>query len=102
MIDCILEMINSMLKLNTSRIIKFKLLRSLIQNKQICKDESIYNKEEELKEIGIFHYVIIANLERDLSDGREFVCGNQCTLADIAYYNELVTTLAVIDERLDD
>jgi glutathione S-transferase len=64
-------------------------------------EDSQYSEFEEQKEIEILFNIILPNLEESLDGGKYFLCGNDISIADIAYFNELTNILSVLEMEID-
>ena len=101
-VDSYLEYIQWMVKRNSNRILKLKLQRSLIEKGLVDKDELFdYSELEEQKEREIFFNIIIPNLETSLDGGKLYLCGFDFSIADIAFFNELLNTIEIIEQNID-
>lgn len=90
-----------MVKRNTDRITKLRVERALITKGVIDKDDTFYSEAEELKEREIFFTVIIPNLESHLDGGKVYLCGYDFSLADIAFFNEIINAIEVLEQNID-
>ncbi len=90
-----------MVKRNTDRITKLRVERALISKGIIDKDDTFYSEAEELKEREIFFTVVIPNLESHLDGGKVYLCGYDFSLADIAFFNEIINAIEILEQNID-
>jgi glutathione S-transferase len=93
LIDQYLEYIQWMVKRNSDRLAKFKIEKILLDKQIIEKEETTYSEAEEQKEREIFFTIIVPNLESHLDGGKIFLCGYDFSVADLAYFNELINVI---------
>lgn len=86
-----------MVKRNSDRLTKFKLEKILLEKKILEKEDSIYSEIEEQKEKDIFFNIIVPNLESHLEGGKVYLCGYDFSIADIAFFNELINVIEIIE-----
>ncbi len=60
-----------------------------------------YEEEEESREKDLFFNIIVQNLENALDGGKIYLCGYDFSLADMAFFNELMNTLEIIEQNID-
>lgn len=96
-----MEYIQWMVKRNTDRLTKFKIEKLLIEKQIIEKEDSVYNEVEEQKERDIFFNIIVPNLESHLEGGKVYLCGYDFSLADIAFFNELINGIEILEQNID-
>ena len=89
------------MKRNTDRLIKLMIEKVLIEKGTVEKEDTTYSENEELKEKDIFFNVIIPNLEAQLNGGKAYLCGYDFSLADIAFFNELMTTIELTGQNIE-
>ena len=90
-----------MVKRNTDRITKLRVERALIEKGIVDKDDTFYSEAEELKEREIFFNVIVPNLESHLDGGKVYLCGYDFSLADIAFFNEIINAIEILEQNID-
>lgn len=92
-----------MVRRNSHRILKMKLQRALLEKGVVEKGEVFdYSEVEEQKEREIFFNIIIPNLESILDGGGKlYLCGFDFSIADIAFFNEILNTIEVIEQNID-
>lgn len=90
-----------MVKRNSDRLIKLKIEKILLEKGMVDREESSYSEAEEQKEREIFFNIIIPNLESHLDGGKIYLCGYDFSIADIAFFNELINVIEVIEQNVD-
>lgn len=90
-----------MVKRNTDRITKLRVERALIEKGIVDKDDTFYSEAEEMKEREIFFNVIVPNLESHLDGGKVYLCGYDFSLADIAFFNEIINAIEILEQNID-
>lgn len=101
LIDQYLEYIQWMVKRNTDRMTKLKIEKILLEKNLIDREETSYTEAEEQKEKEIFFSIIVPNLEQHLDGGKIYLCGYDFSIADIAFFNELINAIEVIEQNID-
>jgi len=90
-----------MVKRNTDRLTKLKIEKILLEKNLIEREDSFYSEAEEMKEREIFFNIIVPNLESHLDGGKIYLCGYDFSIADIAFFNELINTIEIIEQNVD-
>eukprot|EP00347_Sterkiella_histriomuscorum_P018704 403344494 len=101
LIDQYLEYIQWMVKRNSDRLTKLKIEKILLEKGVADKEESMYSETEEQKEREIFFNIIVPNLESHLEGGKVYLCGYDFSIADIAFFNELINVIEIIEQNID-
>ena len=103
-VDSILEWIQWQLKRCTKRIAKFKLTKALIEKgfTTLTPQQKDQLQKEEAAEMELFNEVCLPNLEILLQQARKYICGSELSVADLAYYNELVNVFGTLNAKLDE
>lgn len=101
LIDQYLEYIQWMVKRNTDRLTKLKIEKILLEKGLIEREDSIYSESEEQREREIFFNIIVPNLESHLEGGKVYLCGYDFSIADIAFFNELINAIEIIEQNVD-
>lgn len=101
-IDQYLEYISLLVKRNSNRIVRFKIMKMLLE-KGIVEDkhELDYDEQDDQKEKDVFFNIIVTNLEQQLEGGKQYLCGYDFSIADIALFNELINTIEIIEQNID-
>mmetsp|Transcript_22550 Transcript_22550/g.21715 ORF Transcript_22550/g.21715 Transcript_22550/m.21715 type:complete len:87 (-) Transcript_22550:156-416(-) len=86
-----------MFKRNSNRLTKLIIEKGLLDKKLIDHEESIYEAEEEAKEREILFSIILPNIEEQLDGSKQYLCGYDYSIADIAFFNELTNILTILD-----
>jgi glutathione S-transferase len=90
-----------MVKRNSDRLTKLKIEKILLEKNLADREESTYSETEEVKEREIFFNIIVPNLESHLDGGKVYLCGYDFSIADIAFFNELINVIEVIEQNID-
>lgn len=90
-----------MVKRNTDRMTKLKIEKILLEKNLIDREETTYTEGEEQKEKEIFFSIIVPNLEQHLDGGKIYLCGYDFSIADIAFFNELINAIELIEQNID-
>ena len=90
-----------MVKRNSDRLTKLKIEKILLDKGIADKEESMYSESEEQKEREIFFNIIVPNLESHLEGGKVYLCGYDFSIADIAFFNELINVIEIIEQNID-
>ncbi|CDW83806.1 glutathione s-transferase [Stylonychia lemnae] len=101
LVDQYLEYIQWMVKRNSDRLTKLKIESILLERGLIEKEEVKFNDGEEAKEKDIFFNIIVPNLESHLDGGKTYLCGYDFSIADIAFFNELINVIEIIEQNID-
>lgn len=90
-----------MVKRNTDRLIKLKIEKILLEKDIVEKEDCTYSEAEEAKEKEIFFNIIVPNLEQHLDGGKVYLCGYDFSIADIAFFNEMINTIEITEQNID-
>lgn len=60
-----------------------------------------YDEQDRQKEEDVFFSIICQNLENALEGGKLYLCGYDFSIADIAIFNEIISTLDTINKNVD-
>ena len=61
----------------------------------------VFKEEDDTREKEIFFQNILSALEQQFESGRPYLTGYDFTLADIAFFNELVNTIEILEQNID-
>ena len=102
LIDQYLDYIHALVKRNSQRLLKFK-MQFLLLEKGVFEngDKFRYDEAEHQSEKDVFFNIIVPNLEQALDGGKLYLCGYDFSVADIAFFNELLNTIEVLGQNID-
>ena len=99
-IDIYLDFIYVMLKRVCNRLTKLRIQRE-IPNKPGQKIDAKKEKEDFDGELAIINETFIVQLEETLEQTKSYLTGNDMTIADLAYYNELKNVYDLLETSFD-
>ena len=102
-IDQYLEYIHTLVKRNANRIAKFRMQQWIVEKGTLDEenDKFCYDEREHQSEKDVFFNIVIPNLEQALEGGKLYLCGYDFSVADIAFFNELLNTIEILEQNID-